>query len=51
MVGEGDNKRPLPTTAQIAMQQGEHLAENIKNIFNGEKLNHLVTMTKVLFVL
>ena len=37
MVGEGDNKRPLPTTAQIAMQQGEHLAENIKNIFNGEK--------------
>lgn len=37
MAGEGDNKRPLPTTAQIAMQQGEHLAENIKNIFNGEK--------------
>lgn len=37
MVGEGDNKRPLPTTAQIAMQQGEHLAGNIKNIFNGEK--------------
>lgn len=37
MAGEGDNKRPLPTTAQIAMQQGEHLAKNIKNIFNGEK--------------
>ncbi|WP_436884128.1 NAD(P)/FAD-dependent oxidoreductase [Mammaliicoccus sciuri] len=37
MAGEGDNKRPFPTTAQIAMQQGEHLAKNIKNIFNGEK--------------
>lgn len=37
MAGEGDNKRPLPTTAQIAMQQGEHVAKNIKNIFNGEK--------------
>ncbi|MGF2059577.1 NAD(P)/FAD-dependent oxidoreductase [Mammaliicoccus sciuri] len=37
MAGEVDNKRPLPTTAQIAMQQGEHLAKNIKNIFNGEK--------------
>lgn len=37
MAGEGDNKRPLPTTAQMAMQQGEHLAKNIKNIFNGEK--------------
>ncbi|WP_323702927.1 NAD(P)/FAD-dependent oxidoreductase [Mammaliicoccus sp. Dog046] len=37
MAGEGENKRPLPTTAQIAMQQGEHLAKNIKNILNGEQ--------------
>ena len=29
-------ERPLPTTAQIAMQQGEHVAKNIKNILNGE---------------
>ncbi|MCD8818148.1 NAD(P)/FAD-dependent oxidoreductase [Mammaliicoccus sciuri] len=42
MAGEGDNKRPLPTTAQIAMQQGEHLAKNIKNIFNGEKTEQFV---------
>ncbi|MCJ1662557.1 NAD(P)/FAD-dependent oxidoreductase [Staphylococcus sp. NRL 18/288] len=27
---------PLPTTAQIAMQQGEHVAKNIKNILNGQ---------------
>ncbi|WP_353462571.1 NAD(P)/FAD-dependent oxidoreductase [Mammaliicoccus sciuri] len=42
MAGEGDNKRPLPTTAQIAMQQGEHLAKNIKNIFNGERTEPFV---------
>ncbi|MBI5974142.1 NAD(P)/FAD-dependent oxidoreductase [Staphylococcus canis] len=29
-------ERPLPTTAQIAMQQGEHTAKNIKHILNGE---------------
>ena len=29
-------ERPLPTTAQIAMQQGEHVAKNIKHILNGE---------------
>ncbi|PTE69155.1 FAD-dependent oxidoreductase [Staphylococcus devriesei] len=29
-------ERPLPTTAQIAMQQGEHVAKNIKNILNGQ---------------
>lgn len=29
-------KRPLPTTAQIAMQQGEHVAKSIKNILNGQ---------------
>ena len=30
-------ERPLPTTAQIAMQQGEHTAKNIKLTLNGEK--------------
>lgn len=29
-------ERPLPTTAQIAMQQGEHTAKNIKNILEGQ---------------
>ncbi|MGW9856831.1 NADH:quinone reductase (non-electrogenic) [Staphylococcus hominis] len=29
-------ERPLPTTAQIAMQQGEHVAKNIENILNGQ---------------
>ena len=29
-------ERPLPTTAQIAMQQGEHTASNIKRLLNGE---------------
>ncbi|RQM97864.1 NAD(P)/FAD-dependent oxidoreductase [Staphylococcus warneri] len=29
-------ERPLPTTAQIAMQQGQHVAKNIKHILNGE---------------
>ncbi|ATZ13715.1 TPA: NAD(P)/FAD-dependent oxidoreductase [Staphylococcus aureus] len=29
-------ERPLPTTAQIAMQQGESVAKNIKRILNGE---------------
>lgn len=32
-VGE---ERPLPTTAQIAMQQGEHTAKNIKNVLEGQ---------------
>ena len=26
----GGEERPLPTTAQIAMQQGEHVAKSIK---------------------
>ena len=29
-------ERPLPTTAQIAMQQGEHTAKNIKNVLEGQ---------------
>ena len=29
-------ERPLPTTAQIAMQQGAHVAKNIENILNGQ---------------
>ncbi|MCU5745943.1 NAD(P)/FAD-dependent oxidoreductase [Staphylococcus sp. SQ8-PEA] len=36
-IPEGE-ERPLPTTAQIAMQQGEHAAANIKNILRGEAL-------------
>lgn len=35
-VGE---ERPLPTTAQIAMQQGEHTAKNVKNILEGQPTN------------
>lgn len=31
-------ERPLPTTAQIAMQQGEHVAKNVKHILNGSAL-------------
>lgn len=34
-IPEGE-ERPLPTTAQIAMQQGESVAKNIKRILNGE---------------
>ena len=33
-IPEGE-ERPLPTTAQIAMQQGEHVAKNIKHILTG----------------
>lgn len=38
MNGTGENARPYPTTAQIAMQLGEHTAKNIKLSLNGEKL-------------
>lgn len=34
-IPEGE-ERPLPTTAQIAMQQGESVAKNVKNILNGQ---------------
>lgn len=34
-IPEGQD-RPLPTTAQIAMQQGEHVAKNIQHILKGE---------------
>ncbi|QDW92128.1 FAD-dependent oxidoreductase [Staphylococcus chromogenes] len=34
-IPEGE-ERPLPTTAQIAMQQGEHVAKNIQHILKGE---------------
>ncbi|CAD2080038.1 NAD(P)/FAD-dependent oxidoreductase [Jeotgalicoccus meleagridis] len=37
MNGTGENARPYPTTAQIAMQLGEHTAKNIKLTLNGEK--------------
>ncbi len=39
MAGEGDNKRPLPTTAQIAMQQGEFTARAIVKLLNNDKLD------------
>lgn len=32
-------ERPLPTTAQIATQQGEHTAKNVKNILEGQPTN------------
>lgn len=38
MNGEGADARPYPTTAQIAMQLGEHTAKNIKLKLEGEKL-------------
>ena len=38
MNGTGENARPYPTTAQIAMQLGEHTAKNIKLKLNGEKM-------------
>lgn len=40
MNGTGENARPYPTTAQIAMQLGEHTAKNIKLSLNGEKLEN-----------
>lgn len=39
MNGTGDNARPYPTTAQIAMQLGEHTAKNIKLSLSGEKMD------------
>src|SRR5699024_3169919 len=38
MNGEGENARPHPTTAQIAMQLGDLTAKNIKNKLNGDRL-------------
>lgn len=38
MNGEGENARPYPTTAQIAMQLGELTAKNIKNKLDGDRL-------------
>ena len=34
----GETERPWPTTAQIAMQLGEHTAKNIELSLKGEKL-------------
>lgn len=42
MNGTGENARPYPTTAQIAMQLGEHTAKNIKLSLNGEKMEPFV---------
>ena len=38
MNGEGENARPQPTTAQIAMQLGDLTAKNIKHKLNGDRL-------------
>ena len=37
MNGTGEDARPYPTTAQIAMQLGEHTAKNIKLSLDGDK--------------
>ena len=37
MNGTGKDARPYPTTAQIAMQLGEHTAKNIKLSLDGDK--------------
>lgn len=37
MSGEGEGARPYPTTAQIAIQLGEHVAKNLKLSLKGEK--------------
>lgn len=37
MNGEGEDARPYPTTAQIAMQMGETVARNIGLILKGDK--------------
>lgn len=42
MNGEGPDARPYPTTAQIAMQLGQHLAKNLKRKLNGEKLTAFI---------
>ena len=39
MNGEGENARPWPTTAQIAIQMGDHAAKNIKEKLDGEKMH------------
>ncbi|WJP98375.1 NAD(P)/FAD-dependent oxidoreductase [Macrococcus bovicus] len=42
MAGEGDNKRPYPTTAQIAMQQGEFTADAIVKLLNNQPLGKFI---------
>ena len=37
MNGEGEDARPYPTTAQIAMQLGQHTAKNIALTLNNER--------------
>ncbi|WP_411843582.1 NAD(P)/FAD-dependent oxidoreductase [Salinicoccus sp. HZC-1] len=37
MNGEGEDARPYPTTAQIAMQLGDHVAKNIELTLKGDK--------------
>ncbi len=44
-------ERPLPTTAQIAMQQGESVAKNIKRMKTVNQLKNSNTLIVELFVL
>ncbi|HJB78251.1 MAG TPA: NAD(P)/FAD-dependent oxidoreductase [Candidatus Nosocomiicoccus stercorigallinarum] len=42
MNGTGEDARPYPTTAQIAMQLGEHTADTIASKLRGNKVNPFV---------
>lgn len=42
MNGTGEDARPYPTTAQIAMQLGEHTADTIASKLRGKKVNPFV---------
>ncbi|QYA48813.1 NAD(P)/FAD-dependent oxidoreductase [Nosocomiicoccus ampullae] len=42
MNGTGSDARPYPTTAQIAMQLGEHTADTIASKLRGKKVNPFV---------
>lgn len=42
MNGTGEDVRPYPTTAQIAMQLGEHTADTIASKLRGNKVNPFV---------
>lgn len=52
IVGDGalvlneENGRPYPPTAQIAVQQGEHIAENLVNLLHGNELKKFAPKLK-----
>ncbi|WP_176720443.1 NAD(P)/FAD-dependent oxidoreductase [Desulfuribacillus stibiiarsenatis] len=41
-----ENGRPLPPTAQIAMQQGEHLVHNIERLLTGQEMTPFVFINR-----